>query len=356
MDKKPILFCTARYSYLKEAMMKSDRFTDGLIARGQSKSGPIFEDKPFPDGERYHRILTDVDVQETVLLGGTIDDRETMELLDLAQAIVEKGALTLSMCIPYFGYSTMERQVLPGEVVKAKNRARLISAIPAAAFSNRVYLLDLHSEGIPHYFENTLVPVHVYARDLIINAIMDVVKEWQSTQVVASAVADARGKTARDIDKDSVNWLDSAHFTLASTDAGRAKWVESLAVDMATRGIPVHPAFIIKRRVSGTETEIADVSADVEGKFVAIYDDMVRTGSSATKAARAYLERGAKGIALVCTHGVLPQDSLQRLRESGCFFKVVVTDSHPRAVELADDFLKVVSISDLMVESLFHRH
>jgi len=356
-DKKPILFSTASYEYLKKAMMASDRFADGLIARGQSKDGPVYEDKPFPDGERYHRIMTEVADHEVILLGGTIDDRETMELLDLGQAIVEKGALSLLLLVPYFGYSTMERQVLPGEVVKAKNRARLISAIPPAAFRNRILLLDLHSEGIPHYFENSLVAYHLYARDLIIDAIVDVVKEWQSSALVASAVADGKGsKPYERGGRSDENWLDDAHFTLASTDAGRAKWVESLAQDMSARGIPVHPAFIIKRRTSGSETEVADISADVDGKFVIIYDDMVRTGGSAIKAAKAYLNKGARAIALVCTHGVLPQDSKQRLKDSGCFYKIVVTDSHPRAVELEDDFVKVVSIASLLVESMFNHH
>jgi ribose-phosphate pyrophosphokinase len=355
-DKKPILFSTASYEYLRKAMMGSNRFAEGLIARGQSKDGPVYEDKPFPDGERYHRIMTEVADHEIILLGGTIDDRETMELLDLGQAIVEKGALSLLLLVPYFGYSTMERQVLPGEVVKAKNRARLISAIPPAAFRNRILLLDLHSEGIPHYFENSLVAYHLYARDLIIDAIVDVVKEWQSSAMVASPVADRkRPMPTKRLGWSEENWLDDAHFTLASTDAGRAKWVESLAQDMSARGIPVHPAFIIKRR-TGAETEVADISADVDGKFVIIYDDMVRTGGSAIKAARAYLDKGARAIALVCTHGVLPKDSKQRLKDSGCFYKIVVTDSHPRAIELEDDFVKVVSIANLLVESIFNHH
>lgn len=384
--KKPILFSTASYSYLKDSMFASGRFANGLIARGQSSDGPIYEDQPFPDGERYHRIMTDVTDHEVVLLGGTIDDRETVELLDLGQAIVEKGALSLLMLVPYFGYSTMEREVLPGEVVKAKNRARMLSAIPPAAVRNRIYLLDLHSEGIPHYFENSLVAVHVYARDLIIQAIVDLVKEWQSSALVSLAVTDGKavavadgrtiavsdgrpgaaserstaltnGKIASHANQSKEeNWLCDDHFTLASTDAGRAKWVESLCQDMATQGIPVHPAFIIKRRVSGTETEVADISADVEGKLVVIYDDMVRTGGSAIKAAKAYLAKGARATALVCTHGVLPLDSKKRLQDSGCFFKIVVTDSHPHANELQDDFLKVVSIGNLLVESLFRRH
>ena len=50
-------------------------------------------------------------------------------------------------------------------------------------------------------------------------------------------------------------------FILASTDAGRAKWVESLANDLG-----VGAAFILKRRLKGDVTEVSAVNADVDGK------------------------------------------------------------------------------------------
>ena len=42
------------------------------------------------------------------------------------------------------GIDFMERQVKAGEIVTAKTRARLISAIPQAPHGNRVALMDLH--------------------------------------------------------------------------------------------------------------------------------------------------------------------------------------------------------------------
>ena len=47
--------------------------------------------------------------------------------------------------MPYFGYSTMERAVKPGEVVVAKTRARLLSAIPAPEGGTHLLLFDLHT-------------------------------------------------------------------------------------------------------------------------------------------------------------------------------------------------------------------
>ena len=104
-----------------------------------------YERKQFPDGERYTRIL-DVDKltkSEVIIIGSTHSDSSLVELIELASACVKYGAIKLKLFIPYFGYSTMERAVKSGEVVGAKIRARLISAIPQAAMGNEIYLLLL---------------------------------------------------------------------------------------------------------------------------------------------------------------------------------------------------------------------
>jgi ribose-phosphate pyrophosphokinase len=90
------------------------------------------EVKDFPDGERYQRIVSDISDKDVILVAGTISDQDTLELYDLACALVKYGARSLDLVIPYFGYSTMERSVKRGEVVTAKTRARLLSSIPWA--------------------------------------------------------------------------------------------------------------------------------------------------------------------------------------------------------------------------------
>lgn len=258
----------------------------------------------FPDGERYFKIGADLHERDVVLVGGTISDAATLEIFDLANGIVDGGARTLTLVVPWFGYATMERAVTEGEIVTAKTRARLLSAIPVAPLGNRILLLDLHSEGIPHYFEGSLRPTHVYAKDAILRA-------------------------ARELGGDS--------FVLASTDAGRAKWVESLANDL---GVPA--AVVLKRRLSPGKTEVAAMNADVDGKKVVIYDDMIRTGESLIRAAEAYRHAGASDIAALATHGVFPGDAFRRLTGSGLFSAIATTDSHPRALELKSEGLIVL--------------
>ncbi len=117
-DRK-IIFSTQSYIYLKKKICEGNVFDTGEV-----------EVKQFPDGERYQRVLSDVDCREVVLVGGTISDADTLELYDLACTLVSLGAQSLTLIIPYFGYSTMERAVYPGEVVTAKTRAYLLSTIP----------------------------------------------------------------------------------------------------------------------------------------------------------------------------------------------------------------------------------
>lgn len=300
---EPLIFSTAAYSYLARDIAETSGWELGAITR-----------KTFPDGERYRRIDSDPADRDIVLIGGTVDDESTLELYDLACGLVTGGAYRLRMVIPFFGYSTMERSVRQGEIVTAKTRARMLSSIPAASRGTQVFLLDLHVASIAHYFEGGTRTIHVYGKSLVTAA-------------------------ARRVGGDS--------FVLACTDAGRAKWVESLANDLG-----VEAAFVYKRRVDDSETHVTGVSAQVAGKRVVIYDDMIRTGGSLIGAAIAYRDAGATAIDAIATHGLFPGDSLAKLEASGLFGRIVVTDSHPRAVSLASGFLEVDRTAKLLTEHL----
>lgn len=299
-----LLVATERYQELAEDIAGAGDFDLGNVER-----------KVFPDGERYRRIETSCARRDVVLVGGTIDDGDTLEIYDLACGLVHLGVHTLTMVLPWFGYQTMERASKRGEIVAAKNRARLLSSVPTAGSGNRAIFIDLHSEGIPHYFEGNIRPVHLHARSVILQAIRD---------------------------------FGGEDFVLGATDAGRAKWVESLANDLL-----VDAAFVFKRRLSDTETEVTALAADVEGRAVVIYDDMIRTGGSLISAARSYQEAGASEVYAVCTHGVFANDALTRLEASGAFEGIACTNTRPDVQALADgDFLRVYSVADLIAQFL----
>ena len=295
-----LVFSTSAYEVLGARVRAEGRFAAGEVER-----------KHFPDGEVYQRVVSQVVGVDVAIVGGTASEPALTELYDLASGLVECGARSLTLVIPYFGYSTMERAVRPGEVVTAKTRARMLSSIPSPPMGSRVVLLDLHSEGIPYYFEGRIRPVHLSGRTVILQAIREL--------------------------------SGGGDFVLACADAGRAKWVQTLANEAG-----VTASFVFKRREAGGAPTISAVSAQVQGQRVIIYDDMIRSGSSLLNAAEAYRKSGAQEISVVVTHGVFPGDALARLQSSGLLSTVVCTDSHPRALELEGDFLRVRSVAPVL--------
>ncbi len=286
MSDRFLAYGTSSYQYFVDGLCGFEPFERGQMTR-----------HVFPDGERYQRLTAPVRGRDVIVVGGTVSDQETLELYDLAYGLVQYGVDTLAIVAPYYGYSTMERAVRPGEVITGKTRAMLLSSIPRARICNEILMVDLHTEGIMHYFEGSIRPYHIYAKRLIADII--------------------RGLP------------DSSDIVLASTDAGRAKWVETLANELG-----VDAAFVYKRRLSGKETQIRGINADVRGRHVVVYDDMIRTGGSLIKAGQAYRDAGAAKLTAVATHGVLPGDSLERIRQAALFDRVVTTDTHPRAKSL----------------------
>lgn len=304
-DRRKLLFTISSYNYLEPKVLAAGNYERGIIER-----------KTFPDGERYFRIATEVSGHDVILLGGTPTDLDVLEVYDLGYAISRAGAHSLAIAMPYFGYSTMERAVRPGEVVTAKTRARLISAIPPCDGGLRVFLFDLHTDGIEFYFGDSHVTHHVYGSALITAAIR--------------------------------RHMGDRNFVLGAADAGRAKWVQSLASSLG-----VEPAFVYKRRdtVSG-DLKLTGINADVRGRPVVLYDDMIRTGSSLLQAGRAYLNAGATEVHAIASHLVLPPGALDRMMGAGVFTSILGTDSHPGSQQLIGTPGAVSSIAELLVKAL----
>ena len=273
-----------------------------------------YEQKLFPDGERYIRLLDSVSGRHIVCLGATANHESTLDLYDLASVVVAEGARRLSIAIPYFGYSTMERATRRGEAVVAKFRARLFSSIPNGVEQNQMLFFDLHSPGIPHYLENGVGSKHLRAHELLC---------------------------------EEIKRLGGQDFVLGSTDAGRAKWVETMANQMG-----VDAAFVLKRRRDDGHTEILALNARVEGRTVVLYDDMIRSGGTLISAARAYQEAGAARLFAVATHGVFTGESLDRIADTGLFERVICTDSHPKTRRLNHPLLSVVSCASVFADAL----
>jgi len=302
-----VVFSTTAYHYMVETLCKLPGFEKGDLGV-----------EVFPEGEKHFTLGKSVKDKNVILIGGTISESNTLELYDIATGLVDYGCGALTIYIPYFGYSTQERVIHKGDIVVAKGRARLLSTIRSARFNNKIVLLDLHTPGIAHYFEGSVHCRHLSAKSMVHGIIKKI--------------------------------NDPANTVVASTDAGGAKWVEALANESS-----IEAAFVYKKRISNTKTTVSGINADVHGKTVVLYDDMIRSGSSFIQAAEAYKKSGAKSIIGAASHCVFHPNTLSLLKAAGIFEEIHLTNSHPLALEAqkqAPDFIKLFDVVRLFADKL----
>lgn len=299
------ILSSQKYEYLKQNILKQATVFNNVE----------IETETFPDGEHYWKIVNPEQLRHkpAVYIAGTVDDESIFELYNLASTLVREQCSSLHIVIPYFGYSTMERAVKEGEVVTAKNIANLISSIPQAPLGNFVYMMDLHSLGTQYYFENTIHPVHLTSWNVIKNMLMQFGKD----------------------------------VVLASTDMGRAKWIEKMGNELH-----LETAYIMKKRISGTKTEVVALNAEVKDKDIVIFDDMIRSGASLIHAAEAYKNAGANNIYVITVHGIFVTEALDKLKSCGVIKKILCTNTHINAQNMKDEFVKVYDISEVIAERL----
>ena len=297
-----LLFSTQKYEPLKMKFLKNKFFKEGIL-----------DEKIFSDGEKYTRIKSNFKNKDVAVLGSTITDEDIMDIYDLSCALVKLGAKSLSIIIPFFGYSTMERGVKSGEVVKAKTRARLLSLIPTAYQGNNIILVDLHKEGIAHYFENSVHAINISTDKLFINKIKE---------------------------------LKLNNYAIAATDEGGAKRARIVADKL---GVPA--LFILKRRTDdGVFLEATGYNGDRSIKNIVIIDDMIRSGSSVLNALEAFQEEGSENFYVLATHGVFCGNGNSKLTKNRKIKKVVVTDSHVNSWEA--EGVDIFSIVDIVTKEL----
>ncbi len=283
MMRGPIMISTPGSAYFAEGIARQ------LPARIMG-----VERKTFSGGEHYRRLLTDDRLaflgRDVILVASTVTDDDLNELYRIASAVAKYGARRLIFVIPFFGYSTMERAVKPGEIVTAKVIARQLSQLPQGDLRSCFLMLDLHVSGMVHYFEGECLRSELYAEGLLMEGIRD---------------------------------LGLPDFMFGTADLGRPAWVETFAKTFKTS------LALVRKTRSFETTEVQNVIGDVAGRNVIINDDMVRSGGTLIDAAEAYLEKGAQAVYAVLSHfAANDAATIQRLGKS-CITRFVTTNSHP---------------------------
>jgi ribose-phosphate pyrophosphokinase len=270
----------------------------------------------FPDGEIYVRIDEDVRGRDVFIVQPTCPpvNENIMELLAMIDSFKRASAARITAVLPYYGYARQDRK----DVGRVPITAKLVADLLTIAGANRVLALDLHAAQIQGFFN---IPVdHLHAGPVI---------------------------------NDFVRTLDIPikDFVVLSPDEGSIK--KALVYQKRLGGAI---AIVDKRRASATETKQANlIGASLEGKVVAIFDDMISTAGSVVGAAHVAKVNGAREIYACATHGVLCGPAIERLRESP-IKQLVITDSIPLPPNKQLPQIKVVSVAQLLADAIDHIH
>src|SRR2546428_195313 len=114
-------------------------------------------------------------------------------------------------------------------------------------------------------------------------------------------------------------------------DEEAEQWAGTVAKELDAE----HTAFT-KRRVrkegeTKSRLEMDTGSVDVKGRDIVFADDIISTGGTIAEAAKACKKKGARRIFVLCTHPVLADGALKRIRAAGAT-RIVGTDTIPSPI------------------------
>lgn len=251
----------------------------------------------FPDGEVSLKVEVNVRGRDCFVIQPTCPpvNERLMELMIIVDALRRASAYRVTAVVPYYGYARQDRKDQPRVPITAK----LVADLLTRAGADRLLTMDLHAGQIQGFFD---IPVDNLA----------------GAPIFAKAVMA----------------LGFPELVVASPDVGGVKAARAFARRLERmrkeRGAAAKVDFAIvdKRRTSAEEVAAVNIIGDVEGRSVAIIDDIVSTGGSLVEAASLLLARGAVEVVAAVTHPILAGDAVDKI-ETSCLNALFVTDTVP---------------------------
>jgi ribose-phosphate pyrophosphokinase len=114
-------------------------------------------------------------------------------------------------------------------------------------------------------------------------------------------------------------------------------------------------AIIDKRRPRANVAEIMHVIGEVKDKHCILYDDMIDTGGTITKAAAALKENGAKSVIACATHAVLSGAAVEKIADS-VLDEVVLSNTIQIPPEKQIPKIRRLSVAQLVGEAIRRIH
>lgn len=269
--------------------------------------------KTFSDNEISVRIQENIRGRDVFIIQPTSSpaNDNLMQLFLMMDAIRRASAKRITVVIPYYGYGRQDRKSEPRVPISARVVADLIESMGP----DRILTMDLHADQIQGFFK---IPVdHLYAAPVFV--------EYLKAKQLKDAV-------------------------VVSPDSGGVERARFLA-----RQIHAGLAIIDKRRPQANVSEVMHVIGEVEGKHCILYDDMIDTAGTITKAAAALKANGAASVMACASHPVLSGPAVERLRDSA-IDEVIVSNTIQLPEEKKLDKIKVLSVAKLVGEAIQRIH
>lgn len=254
------------------------------------------EERDFEDGEHKARPLESVGEADCYVIqslhGGpdqSVNDK-LCRMLFFIGALKDAGAARVTAVTPYLCYARKDRRTKPFDPVTTRNVAALFEAIGA----DRLVTLEVHN---PAAFENAF-------------------RRRAVTLPAASLFVDLALRYAGE------------PLCVLSPDPGGVKRAELFRETLETKvGRPIGKAFADKHRSAGVVTGDLLVG-DVAGATVLLIDDLISTGGTLARAARAARRAGARRVVALAAHGLFMPGAAEAL-DHAAIERVVVTDVVP---------------------------
>lgn len=277
--------------------------------RSEFKKQMIIENNiELTEGELNVQVFSDNEISvdyETSVRGKRVyivsspDNCQRLMKLNIAiDAAKRASAAEIIPIVPYFPYSRQDKK----DQTRGAIGAKIIAEMLENRGSTSIITFDLHAEQIQGFFN--IPVVHMEGKFLFDKKIHDIYKETEGNVV------------------------------LCSPDAGGAKRMKGIR-DWINKKYDVDLPMILidKTRTKANKVDDMVVIGEVEGRDVIIIDDMADTCGTLVKASTTLLEKGAKSVRCMVTHGVLSEPAIERLYNAVSYHKTITeficTDTLP---------------------------
>ena len=270
--------------------------------------------KTFSDGEIWVKYEENIRGQDVFIIQSTNGPSENIiELALMTDAAVRASASTVNIIMPYFGYGRQDRKDQPRVPISSKVMIDIFTSMGA----DRIVTMDLHSTQIQGFAK---IPFdHLYSRMVLMKAISDL-------------------------------GLDPKRSVVLAPDVGSAAISQAYA-----KRLKMHFALIDKRRFAPNQAKVSHLIGDLDSKDVLIIDDMIDTAGTTVGAANAAMEKGAKSVTAIATHGVLSGPAIERLK-SAPIKNLVLTDTIQIPEEKILSNMKIITVADVFGAAINRIH